>query len=138
MAATKMQDVGARPAKGSDYEKKQKFLKKMGKGQAEELDALDEIGLRLKIVGSENNILNIKDDMEQNPEFIKAKEAYDLAKGPYDDAVANQKAVIGYALICLRDAGKLSDETDGLMSSAENEDDEDEAAVDDGEDPAFR
>lgn len=83
------------------------ILKNLPTGFQEEAEAMGEEQLRNVIVESENNIRVAQAEMEENDEFMKAKEAYKLAAAPLRDTKKAQKAKVQFALLLLEQKGKI-------------------------------
>ena len=87
---------------------REKLLKKLGAGVAEELDAQDSKGLKASIVSAEATIREVRQEMEQDEKLQGAKAIVKDLSGPYRDAVKAQQAKIQYALQLLDDRGEIS------------------------------
>lgn len=84
-----------------------KLRKKIPSGMPEEFEALDEEGLRKRIVDSEANIHDAEQAMADDHDLQNLKDKTKEAKAPYTDAKKTQAAIAQYCTLLLRKAGKV-------------------------------
>lgn len=79
-----------------------KLRKKLGEGLIEELEALDEGGLRSRIVSCEMNMHETEQAKSADDNLRDLEEQTKNAKAPYTDAIKHQKQIARYCA-CLRE-----------------------------------
>ncbi len=102
-------EMKARNKKESDA-----VLKKLPSGFADDAARMSVEELRDCIVESENNLRNVRNEMQQNEKLQGALSLIKDLKTPYNDARKAQQAKIQYCLRLLEEQGHLTDEAHDL------------------------
>lgn len=84
-----------------------KIEKELGKELLTELDSLGDEGLKNTIIVAEQSINSTREELDANPNYIKAKEDAKALSQGFREVKKRQNAKIQYALLRLQGLGKL-------------------------------
>jgi hypothetical protein len=97
-----------RPRK-SELTELQKIAKKIGPDAEDvlrELEAMDAEGLNKRVAQASQAIHDTKEELNNNPEYVQAKENVKLLSSGFREVKARQNAIIGVCLQLRKDRGE--------------------------------